>query len=138
VEVRETGTTPTQAVVDQAVAASAGTDLVVVTTMNAGAVDAATGRPTASAAAQQALVAALVATGRPVVVAGVRNPYDVAWLPTAPTYLATYGYTAAQLEALTRVVFGEIAPRGRLPVSVPRADGGGVLYPLGHGLGFGG
>jgi beta-N-acetylhexosaminidase len=138
VDVRETGTTPTQAVIDQAVAASTGADLVVVTTMNAGAVDAATGRPTAAAAAQQALVGALVATGRPVVVAGVRNPYDVARLPSAPTYLATYGYTAAQLEALTRVVFGEVDPRGRLPVSIPRADGGGVLYPLGHGLSFGG
>ena len=82
----------------------------------------------------QALVRALLATGKPVVVAGVRNPYDIAALGDAPTYLATYGYTAASLESLTRVLFGEIGPVGRLPVAIPRADGSGVLYPLGHGL----
>jgi beta-N-acetylhexosaminidase len=136
VSVLETGTTPAPAAIDRAVAAAGASDLVVVSTMNASAVDATTGAPTASAAAQQALVRALLATGRPVVVAGVRNPYDIAALGDAPTYLATYGYTAASLESLTRVLFGEIGPVGRLPVAIPRADGTGVLYPLGHGLGY--
>jgi beta-N-acetylhexosaminidase len=134
VTVRETGATPAQAAIDQAVADARASDLVVVSTMNAASVDATTGRPTASAAAQQALVRALLATGRPVVVAGVRNPYDISRLPEAPTYLATYGYTAAALESLTRVLFGEVDPAGRLPVSIPRADSTGVLYPFGHGL----
>jgi beta-N-acetylhexosaminidase len=125
VTVRETGTTPAQEAIDRAVADARAADLVVVTTMNAN-------------AAQRSLVAALLATGTPVVVAGVRNPYDIAGLPGAGTYLATYGYTAASLESLTRVLFGEIEPAGRLPVSIPRADGSGVLYPIGHGLGFGG
>ncbi len=125
VTVRETGTAPSPATIEQAVAAARDSDLVVVSTMNA-------------SAAQQALVAALLATGRPVVVAGVRNPYDIAALPGAPTYLATYGYTAAQLESLTRVLFGEVNPAGRLPVAIPRADGSGILYPFGHGLRFGG
>ena len=124
VTVRETGAAPTPAQIDEAVAAGRDSDLVVVTTMNA-------------SAAQQALVGALVATGRPVVVAGVRNPYDIARLPSAATYLATYGYTAAAMESLTRVLFGEIDPSGRLPVTIPRADGTGVLYPFGHGLGLG-
>jgi beta-N-acetylhexosaminidase len=136
VTVRETGTTPTAATVEQTVAAAATSDLVVVSTMNAAGVDAATGLPTPSAAAQQALVRALLATGKPVVVAGVRNPYDIAYLTEAPTYLATYGYTAASLESLTRVVFGEVDPSGRLPVAIPRADGTGVLYPFGHGLSY--
>ncbi|HET6534462.1 MAG TPA: glycoside hydrolase family 3 protein [Actinoplanes sp.] len=137
VTVLETGTTPAQAAIDRAVAAAGVSDLVVVSTMNAGGIDATTGQPTASAAAQQALVRALLATGTPVVVAGVRNPYDIAYLAGAPTYLATYGYTAASLESLARVLFGEIDPVGRLPVTIPHADGSGVLYPIGHGLGYG-
>jgi beta-N-acetylhexosaminidase len=134
--VRETGTTPAQAAIDQAVAAAGSSDLVVVSTMNAASIDAATGLPTASAAAQQALVRALLATGKPVVIAGVRNPYDISAFTEAPTYLATYGYTAASLESLTRVIFGEIRPAGRLPVTIPRADGTGTLYPFGHGLSY--
>ena len=136
VTVRETGTTPDQATIDRTVADAGTSDLVVVSTMNAGSVDAVTGLPTPSAAAQQALVRALLATGKPVVVAGVRNPYDIAYFTEAPTYLATYGYTAASLESLTRVLFGEVDPAGRLPVSIPRADGSGALYPFGHGLSY--
>jgi beta-N-acetylhexosaminidase len=127
VTVRETGTAPTQATIDQAVAAAGAADLVVASTMNA-----------ATSAAQQALVRALLSTGKPVIVAGMRNPYDIAYFPEAPTYLATYGYTAASLEALTRVLFGEIDPVGKLPVTIPRADGSGALYPFGHGLSYGG
>ncbi|MGN9911310.1 glycoside hydrolase family 3 protein [Phytohabitans sp. LJ34] len=137
VTVVETGLTPTQARIDAAVAAAAATDLVVVSTNNAANVDATTGLPTASAAAQQALVAALLATGKPVVVSGMRNPYDISRLTTVPTYLATYGYTAGSIEALVRVLFGEVNPRGRLPVTIPRADGTGALYPFGHGLSYG-
>jgi beta-N-acetylhexosaminidase len=138
VTVLETGTTPSQARIDQAVTAAAANDLVVVSTMNAASVDLNTGLPTASAAAQQALVKALLATGKPVVVSGMRNPYDISYLTEAPTYLATYGYTAASIESLTRVLFGEVNPVGKLPVTIPRADGSGPLYPFGHGLSYGG
>jgi beta-N-acetylhexosaminidase len=138
VTVLETGTTPSQTRIDQAVAAATGSDLVVVSTMNAASVDPATGQPTASAAAQQALVRALLATGTPVVTSGMRNPYDISYLTGAPTYLVTYGFTAGSIESLTRVLFGEVDPVGRLPVTVPRSDGSGVLYPFGHGLGYGG
>ncbi|RZU76072.1 beta-N-acetylhexosaminidase [Micromonospora kangleipakensis] len=138
VTVRETGTTPSQATINQVVAEAANSDLVVVSTMNAASVSVTTGLPTASAAAQQALVKALLATGKPVVVSGMRNPYDISYLTEAPTYLATYGYTAAQMESLTRVLFGEVNPVGKLPVTIPRADGSGALYPFGHGLSYGG
>lgn len=134
VTVLETGTTPSQARIDEAVAEAADSDLVVVSTMNAASVDVETGQPTASAAAQQALVGALLGTGKPVVVSGMRNPYDISRLTEAPTYLATYGFTAGSMESLTRVLFGEVDPVGRLPVTIPRADGTGVLYPFGHGL----
>jgi beta-N-acetylhexosaminidase len=108
----------------------------VVSTNNAYAISAATGQPTAAAVAQTQLVRALLATGKPVVVAAMRNPYDVASFAEAPTVLDTYGYTAHQIESLVRVLFGEVDPTGRLPVSVPRADGTGELFPFGHGLGY--
>ncbi|MFG1779974.1 glycoside hydrolase family 3 protein [Micromonospora sp. NPDC049048] len=83
---------------------------------------------------QQRLVAALLATGRPVVVVAVRDPYDVAYLPGVSTYLATYSYTRAAMNALVRALHGELSPRGRLPVTIPTADGSGtVLHPYGHG-----
>jgi beta-N-acetylhexosaminidase len=133
-QVRESGTTPSATAISNAVAAAQSSDLVVVSTNNAYAVDATTGQLTAAAAAQTRLVRALLATGKPVVVAAMRNPYDVASFPEAPTVLDTYGYTTHQVESLVRVVFGEVNPSGRLPVSVPRLDGTGVLYPFGHGL----
>ena len=107
-----------------------------VSTNNAYAIDGSTGEPTAAATAQTQLVGALRATGKPVVVAAMRNPYDVASFPEAPTVLDTYGYTADQIESLVRVLFGEVNPTGRLPVSIPRADGTGELFPFGHGLGY--
>ncbi|HEU5038616.1 MAG TPA: glycoside hydrolase family 3 protein [Nocardioides sp.] len=134
--VLESGTTPSVAQVDAAVAAARDADLVVVTTNNAYNVDAATGLPTAAAAAQTTLVEALLATGTPVVVAAMRNPYDVASFPSAPTVLDTYGYTPEQVEALVRTLFGEVDPAGRLPVSIPGPHGTGELFELGHGLGY--
>jgi beta-N-acetylhexosaminidase len=135
-QVLESGTTPSDAAVDQAVAAAQDADLVLVSTNNAYAVDATTGQPTAAAAAQTRLVKALLATGKPVVVAAMRNPYDVASFPEAPTVIDTYGYTADQIESLVKVVFGEVNPSGRLPVSIPNADGTGELFPFGHGLSY--
>jgi beta-N-acetylhexosaminidase len=135
-QVRESGLIPTAAHISAAVAAAQDSDLVVVSTNNAYAISAATGQPTAAAVAQTQLVRALLATGKPVVVAAMRNPYDVASFAEAPTVLDTYGYTAHQIESLVRVLFGEVDPTGRLPVSVPRADGTGELFPFGHGLGY--
>ncbi len=135
-QVRESGTTPSATAIANAVAAAQTSDLVVVSTNNAYAVDASTGQPTAAAAAQTRLVRALLATGKPVVVAAMRNPYDVASFPEAQTVLDTFGYTSDQVESLVRVLFGEVNPTGKLPVSIPRADGTGELFPFGHGLGY--
>jgi beta-N-acetylhexosaminidase len=86
-------------------------------------------------AGQQELVRRLVATGKPVVAVAARDPYDVAYFPDVPAYLATYGYTGVSLESLVRVLYGETAPTGRLPVTIPEADDPGTaLYPFGHGL----
>ena len=135
-QVLESGTTPSSTAIATAAASAQNADLVVVSTNNAYAVDATTGQPTTAAAAQTRLVRALLATGKPVVVAAMRNPYDVASFPEASTVLDTYGYTSHQVESLVRVLFGEVKPVGRLPVSIPRADGTGELYPFGHGLAY--
>ena len=105
--------------VDAAVAAAEDADLVVVTTNNAYAVNAATGQPTTAGRGADATGARAPRDRDAVVVSAMRNPYDVASFPAAPTVLDTYGYTADQVEALVRVLFGEVDPTGRLPVSIP-------------------
>ncbi len=125
-EVYQTGTNPSQATIDQAVARAKADDLVVVTTTNAW---------QAGQAGQRRLVDALVATGKPVIAIAVSTPYDIAYFTAAPTYLATYSYTPGALEAVTKVIFGEVSPAGKLPVTIPVAgDAQTPLYPYGHGL----
>jgi beta-N-acetylhexosaminidase len=121
-----TGTTPSQATIDQSVAQAQASDVTVVTTNAAW-----------NSTAQQNLVKALLATGKPVIVASVRDAYDIGYFPDAKNYLVTYGYTPASLEALTKVLFGEISPHGKLPVMVPVAGHPDqTLYPFGYGLTF--
>ena len=64
------------------------------------------------AGGQQRLVKALVATGTPVVVVAVRDPYDIAYLPGVRTYLATYSYSPVAIEAAARVITGEVGAHG--------------------------
>ena len=128
--VKDTGTTPTDAKIADAVATVA--DLTVVLTNKAWDTEV-----TDKQAKQQKLVNALLATGRPVIVVPVRDPYDVAYFGPAPTTLVTYGSTAPSMEALAKVLYGEIAPTGKLPVEIPtKADPTQAMYPFGHGLTF--
>ncbi|MFI6656818.1 glycoside hydrolase family 3 protein [Streptomyces sp. NPDC050523] len=121
-----TGTAPSAATIAKAVAAAQDADAVVVGTYNVTAGN-----------AQKTLVEQLVATGKPVVAIAVRNPYDVAQLPTVRAYLASYSWTDVELRAAARVIAGQVGPRGRLPVPVQRADDPTqVLYPIGHGLSY--
>ncbi|MFA1550122.1 glycoside hydrolase family 3 protein [Actinomadura chokoriensis] len=130
--VRQTGLSPGPAQIDEAVAAARDQDLVVAVTNRAWDISGETGH---NGPGQMNLVNALVATGKPVVVIAVRDPYDIAWFPEAATYLATYSYTAEALRSAAGVLFGELEPRGRLPVTIPvRDEPGTVLYPFGHGL----
>ena len=124
--VLSTGTAPSAATVAKAVAAAREADAVVVATYNVTAAD-----------AQKTLVEQLVATGKPVVAVAVRNPYDVAQLPSVSAYLASYSWTDVELRAAARVIAGRVRPRGKLPVAVQRADDPTqVLYPVGHGLSY--
>ncbi|MGP3922920.1 glycoside hydrolase family 3 protein [Streptomyces sp. 8N616] len=119
---------PTQAKIDEAVAAARGKDAVVVTTYNVSATS-----------SQRTLVSSLATTGVPVVHLAIRNPYDIARLGDsgAGASLATYSWTDVELRAAARVVAGGAEPVGRLPVPVPRADDPAqVLYPMGYGLSY--
>ncbi|SNX59265.1 beta-N-acetylhexosaminidase [Streptomyces sp. TLI_55] len=119
-----TGTAPSAATVAKAVAAARDADAVVVGTYNLN-------------AAQKTLVEQLLATGKPVVAIAIRNPYDVAQLPGVPAYVAAYSWTDVELRAAARVIAGAVAPRGKLPVPVQKADDPAqVLYPIGHGLSY--
>ncbi|WP_411079172.1 glycoside hydrolase family 3 protein [Streptomyces sp. cmx-18-6] len=123
-----TGTAPNQAKTAEAVAAAEGRDAVIVATYNV----------TASST-QRTLVDALVATGVPVVVVAIRNPYDAAHLTGrgVAAILASYSWTDVELRAAARVIAGRARPEGRLPVPVQRADDPArVLYPVGHGLSY--
>lgn len=127
-EALETGINPSDAKIDEAVSKSEGKDLIFVTTNKAW-----------TYSGQQKLVKALLDTGKPVVVAATRDPYDIAYFTGAETYLATYSYRTVSTTALVRVLFGEVNPSGKLPVEIPAAgDPNQTLYPYGHGLGYGG
>ncbi|MFE7617497.1 glycoside hydrolase family 3 protein [Streptomyces sp. NPDC057496] len=121
-----TGTAPTRAKIDEAVAAARGKDAVVVATYNVSATS-----------SQRTLVSALAATGVPVITVAIRNPYDIAQLTGTGfvANLATYSWTDVELRAAARVIAGRVEPRGTLPVPVQRADDPTrVLHPVGYGL----
>jgi beta-N-acetylhexosaminidase len=117
-----TGGEPGSGAIAAAVAAARRADAVLVTTSNAW-----------GDAGQRRLVAALVATGRPVVVAALGGPYDVAYLGAVPAFLAAYGSQPASVSALGDVAYGA-QPHGRLPVTIPVAGTTRPLYPYGTGL----
>jgi len=64
------------------------------------------------------------------IVVATGTPYDLAAFPEVRSYLATYGREPVMLEAAARLLTGEIAPRGRLPVSIPGCHpaGWGVVW----------
>lgn len=122
-----TGTQPTPAQISAAAAAADDKDLAVVTGYSAWRYE-----------KQQELVSAVLDTGTPVLVLATRDAYDIAYLPAVTSYLATYGNMPVSIRGAMTVAFGEAPAKGRLPVTIPTADGQGVLYPYGHGLGYDG
>nr|WP_010531437.1 glycoside hydrolase family 3 protein [Lentibacillus jeotgali] len=114
-----TNTSPTQEEIDEATLKAQNADKVVVTTYTAN-----------TNTAQQQLVSALQSTGKDVVVAAIRNPYDLMKFPDVEGYLTTYGNRDVSVEALARVLSGDVNPQGKLPVTIPD------LYEYGHHLGY--
>ena len=127
IEDYENGSSPSAAYRARAVAAAADADAVVFASYNA-----------SGNTAQQQMVEALAATGKPVIVVAARNPYDVNVFDDADAVLNSYGYNVVNYAAVVRALAGDMNLRGTLPVAVPTADGSGELLPLGYGLRYGG
>jgi len=97
----------------------------------AGTISATAGSP------QAELVAALAATGRPLVTVALRTPWDLAAYPQARTHACTYSILPESMDALAAALFGRATTGstsggwgfpGRLPVSIDGVAG------RGHGL----
>ncbi|GAA1665962.1 glycoside hydrolase family 3 protein [Kribbella yunnanensis] len=128
--VAQTGAAPTDAAIAGSVAKAAENDVTVVLTRKAW-----DSKITDKLGKQRKLVGDLMATGKPVIVVAVQDPYDIAYFDAAPTFLATYGYAAVSMESLAKALYGEIKPTGKLPVDIPVAgDPQTPLYPFGHGM----
>ena len=64
-------------------------------------------------------MATLMATGKPVALIALGNPYVLRNFASVTAYLATYSTVSPSEVAAVRAVFGEIPIGGRLPVSIP-------------------
>ncbi len=103
---------PSPADVEAAQAAASGSDLVIL-----GTIDAFRYR------GQQELARVIERLGRPVILVCLRMPTDADLLDDLPTALASYSIHAPSTEALAGVIFGEVEPTGRVPLSaVTRAQ----------------
>lgn len=68
---------------------------------------------------QASFVNALLQRGQTVIVVALRTPYDIIAFPKVETYLCAYGIRAVSMEAVARVLFGEIVATGVLPCAIP-------------------
>ncbi|MDR6881031.1 glycoside hydrolase family 3 N-terminal domain-containing protein [Bacillus sp. 3255] len=99
---------------DAVLAAAEGVEQIVVGTYNA-----------RFHAAQVELVRALQALGKPLVVVGLRVPYDLLELSEVSTFIAAYESRPLALQSTAKGLLGELEMKGRLPVSL------GSGYPAG-------
>ena len=74
---------------------------------------------------------ALFATGKPVALIAMGNPYLVRSFPKAAAFLLTFSTVPLSETAAVKALFGEIPVHGHLPVSIPGVAqiGGGIQLP---------
>jgi beta-N-acetylhexosaminidase len=68
---------------------------------------------------QAHLIQELSARGESPIVVSLRTPYDIIVFPEITTYICAYSIRAATIEAIVRVLFGEIPAVGVLPCTIP-------------------
>lgn len=100
-----------QEALEQVLSATSQTDLILMVTVNA-----------ILDVQQTELMRSLLQAGRRVIGLAVGIPYDLLAFPQLRTYLVTYESTDPALAAATRVLFGQVEPKGLLPVSLPVDD----------------
>ncbi len=66
-----------------------------------------------------AFVQQLTATGKPVVLVGMGNPYLVRGYEKVSAFLATFSTVPASETAVVKAILGDNAIQGKLPVSIP-------------------
>lgn len=69
-------------------------------------------------ALQEHIVRALCQTGKPIIVLGMRDPYELASFPDVDGYIAALGYDVSCAQAAVEALFGEAQARGVLPVTI--------------------
>jgi beta-N-acetylhexosaminidase len=76
---------------------------------------------------QAAFVNQILASPKPVIVAGFGSPYLIERFPTAKTWIAEFSTQDVSQRAVARAIFGQSAISGKIPVTVPgvvkRGDG---------------
>ena len=117
--VYETSASPTPAQIEEAVSRAQHASSVIITTYTAN-----------TNSAQQQLVKELEQTGKKIIVASMRNPYDIMTFPEIDANILTYGFRPVSIKALAKALSGELSPKGKLPVTIPG------MYPYGHGLSY--
>ena len=61
----------------------------------------------------------LQVSGKPMIVISFGNPFVLGTFPTAHALVCAYGDAEVMVEATVEALFGEIAVRGKLPVTIP-------------------
>jgi beta-N-acetylhexosaminidase len=59
---------------------------------------------------------------KPLVVVAVSSPYDFATDPSVGTFVCTYDFTETALQALVKVLYGELTPSGSLPGTIRQSQ----------------
>jgi beta-N-acetylhexosaminidase len=59
---------------------------------------------------------------KPVIVVAVSSPYDFAIDASIGTYICTYDFTETALQALVKLLYGELSPSGSLPGTISRSQ----------------
>jgi beta-N-acetylhexosaminidase len=76
---------------------------------------------------QRAFVNQMIAGGKPTVVIAFGSPYLIQGFPGAKTWVAEFSTNSVSQVAAVRVLFGQVAVQGQIPVTVPgtaqRGDG---------------
>jgi beta-N-acetylhexosaminidase len=67
---------------------------------------------------QEDLISALARNGKPVVLIAWHDPGAILRVPGISTYVIAYGNTAAQVRAVVKVITGESAAQGSLPLTL--------------------
>ncbi len=73
-----------------------------------------------SGSMQITLIEELVEAGAEVIVLAIRNPYDLAYLPTVPVYICTYEFTETALRIAAACIYGQECVTGKLPVTIEK------------------